>query len=267
MKDLTIIIPIHEYDKKISKHLESAILSIDRQKKIDEVINVLIVHDEKIKDLNIKNDYKSLKIDYLPNKGDTSYQGQVNYAVKQINTKYFSVLEFDDELSDTYIKNVKKHIIYYPDVEIFMALIIEVNSKNEALKLTNELVWSQQSAGENGTLGYLNTDSLSMQSDFKLSGAVIEKEAFEKIGGYKSNIQFMFMYEFLLRALENGLEIMTIPKVIYKHLLDREGSLFHDQLLNLSIKEKRFWYETARKEYNFNTDREIDLTPIQNKEE
>jgi hypothetical protein len=125
-------------------------------------------------------------------------------------------------------------------------------------------VWAQQFVGENGEMGYLNLNALKQYTDFKLSGAVIKKSDFENLGGYKSNIKLTFMYEFLLRALNNASKIYTIPKLGYKHLSTREGSLFNTYLNEMPVEERKFWFETATKESNFMNDRPIDLPKLGN---
>lgn len=260
MNNITFIIPIHKYNEKHKTLITNAINSIYEQ--IDHSTNFdvsLVIPKnikEKISNIIEKNKYKP-KI--ILNDGDTSYQNQVNFAVSKIETNYFSVVEFDDEISNTYLKNAEEHIKSYPDVDIFLTLIIETNDNNEGLKLTNELVWSIQGVGEVGELGFLNDTTLKQQSDFKLSGALIKTESFNKIGKYKTKIKHTFMYEFLLRALNNNLKILTIPKVLYKHYATRKDSITEDIINNISIKEKRFWYDTANKEFNFNDDRDIDI--------
>lgn len=263
MKDLSIIIPIHKYDNQVDDLLNNAITSIEKQKDKKEIINLFIILPKEIKN-NIEKIGSKNKIDikYIINENDTSYQNQINLAANKIKTKYFMVLEFDDELSNTYIKNVKEYVKHYPDVDIFLSLIIETNEKNEALKLTNEMVWSQHGIGDFGELGFLNSESLKLFTDFKLSGAVIKTNKFKEIGMYKTKIKLTFMYEFLLRAINNGIKIMTIPKVIYKHFLNRKDSLFEYYINNMSLEEKRFWHETAKKEYLFDTDRDIDITQL-----
>src|SRR5690606_21177104 len=124
-----------------------------------------------------------INIVLVKNEGKTDYQSQVNLGVKEANTEYFSVLEFDDEYSTSYFKNVRKYIDAYPEVDVFLTMMIEVNEKNEGIKLTNESVWAQQFVGENGEIGYLNLNIMKQYTDFKLSGAVIKKSEFVNLGG------------------------------------------------------------------------------------
>ena len=141
--------------------------------------------------------------------------------------------------------------------------MIEVNEQNQGIKLTNETVWAQQFVGENGEMGYLNMNALKQYTDFKLSGAVIKTSEFKNLGKYKVNIKLTFMYEFLLRALNNASKIFSIPKIGYKHFATREGSLFDNYLKNMPIDERKFWFETANKESNFMNDRPIDQSKLQ----
>lgn len=268
--NISIIIPIHEYNDKLSVLVTKAVESIEKQIEINKLPEIYIVYPGDLaesitgfKESMSRKYQDKLKFNLIPNMGETDYQSQVNLAVESITTDYFSVLEFDDELGTTHIKNAEKYIKSYPEIDIFLTMMIEVNEKNEGIKLTNETVWAQQFVGENGEMGYLNTNALKQYTDFKLSGAVIKKSEFKNLGGYKPNIKLTFMYEFLLRALNNASKIFSIPKIGYKHLATREGSLFDDYLKNMSIDERKFWFETATKESNFMNDRPIDLSKLQ----
>ena len=72
-----------------------------------------------------------------------------------------------------------------------------------------------------------------------------------------------FNYEFLLRFHKNGYKSMVIPKIGYKHVNMRNGSLFwlykNSEAVEYKIepKEALFWMESAKKEYMFNEDRHI----------
>lgn len=262
---ISIIIPVHEYNETVEPLLLTAIESVAKQSGHNELPEVVIVAPPSVVNATvpvISAEDRGVSISFVTNEGETDYQSQVNLAVKSLSTEYFSVLEFDDDFSAAFIKNAEKHIKYYPKVDIFLTMMIEVNNENQSIKQTNETVWAQQFVGENGEMGYLNVNSLKQYTDFKLSGAVINTEEFLNIGGYKPNIKLTFMYEFLLRALNNASVVFTIPKIGYKHLATREGSLFDDYLKNMSINERKFWFETATKESNFINDRPIDITGI-----
>lgn len=267
--NISVIIPIHEYNENISKLLENAIESVNKQEKIKELPKIYLVVAKKIekeiKDFLKKpsKTEKNATIEVIVNDDKTNFQSQINLGASKIDTKYFSILEFDDEYSSTYFHNVNKYINSYSDIDIFLTMMIEVNEKNEGLKLTNETVWSQQIVGENGEMGILNLKAIQQNTDFKISGAIINKEEYINLGGFKNNIDLTFNYEFLLRALNNACKIFVIPKIGYKHFANREGSLFDYYLKNMPINERKFWFETANKESHFTNDRIIDKSPLQ----
>jgi len=266
MKEITFIIPIHTYEEEYEQYILNALESIKRQKYRKGKSNVFLVigsvcYDE-IKEMIQKriiddSDFSCLLIELIKNEGDTSYQNQINLAVERVSTKYFSLLEFDDEISERYLKNMNDHINHTaPD--ILLPLIIETNKKNEGLNISNELLWSQQAIGDKGNLGVMNNEILLSNTNFNLSGATISKKSFLDVGGFKNNIKLTFMYEFLLRSVYNNLKVVGVPKVIYKHLIGRKNSAFNNAIDDMSINERRFWLETAKREYKFkNENREI----------
>ena len=282
--NVSVIIPIHEYNDDLSLLLTKAVESVFKQELLpvmvdgkevpEELPQLLLVYptelDESIigfRDAMIRK-HSATGVTHqnfvlIKNDGATDYQSQVNLGVESVTTDYFSVLEFDDEYGVTYFRNVLQHIKHFPKVDIFLTMMIEVNEQNQGIKLTNETVWAQQFVGENGEMGYLNVNALKQYTDFKLSGGIIKTSEFKNLGGYKPSIKLTFMYEFLLRALNNASKIRSISKIGYKHLATREGSLFDVYLKEMPVEERKFWFETATKESNFMNDRPIDLTRIQ----
>ena len=265
----SIIIPVHKCDDNVTSLLSKAVKTIESQLKIDTLPEIYVVYPTSIndciegwRDSMLRKYQNKLKFHLVVNEGKTDFQSQINLGANKVTTDYFSILEFDDEYSTTYFYNAEKYIKAFPDVDIFLSMMVEVNEKSEGLKLTNETVWSQQIVGENGEMGYLNANALKQNTDFKLSGAILKKDEFLSLNGFKSNIKLTFMYEFLLRALNNACKIYSIPKIGYKHLATREGSLFNQYLNEMPIDERKFWFETATKESNFINDRVIDLSRL-----
>ena len=277
--NITTIIPIHEYNDTISTFLTNAVESIIKQERlpltdggVNDIPLIALVFPPAIeegivgfRDALIRKyaniiTFKNFLL--IKNEGETDFQSQINCGVNNIETEYFSILELDDEYSNTYFKNALLYIKSFTDVDIFLTMMIETNDKNEGIKLTNEVVWSQQFVGENGEMGYLNLNSLKQYTDFKISGAVIKKSEYLTIGGLKSKIKLTFNYEFLLRALTQAAKVMVISKIGYKHLAVREGSLFDGYGKDMSMEERKFWFETAKKEANVVNDRDIDMSTL-----
>jgi len=271
--NLTTIIPVHQFDDKIEILLTAALDSVLKQDKIgDDRPPVLVVYaaaldnNETFKTYLNSKAIKGLDVTYIKNEGKTDFQSQINFGVEKVETDWFSILEFDDELSTTYYKNVLHHIEKMDNVDLFLPILVETNENQEALKITNETVWSKQFVGENGEMGFLNVNALNQYTDFKFSGGVFKKEEFNAIGGLKSNIVLTFTFEFLLRMLNNGSNIYTIPKIGVKHFATREGSLFDEYGKTLTIEERKFWFDTAKKESNFFNDRVIDMSLLKTAE-
>lgn len=265
--NITVIIPVHEFDEKVEKLLDNALTTVEKQVGVYELPEVLLVYALRVEKeineyLSKKVINEKLKVTALMNEGKTDFQSQINFGVENVKTDYFSILEYDDEYSTTYFKNALNYSFMYPKTDIFLTLMIETDVNNQAVKLTNETVWAQQFVGENGEIGFLNLNVLNQYTDFKISGALIKTSEFKNIGGLKSNIKLAFNYEFLLRGLNNASKIFSIPKIGYKHLAVREGSLFDDYLKNMSMAERKFWFETAKKEANFLKDRIIDTSSL-----
>jgi hypothetical protein len=266
MSKITVILPIHEFNETVEKYLKSSIESVLKQ--VDSKPELLIVYTHRAEEGGILNFFKSIesgrdRITTIKNESKTDFCGQINFGVKNIKTEYFSILEYDDEYSIIYFRNADKHIEHLSDVGMFLPITIDVDDKTgQPLQLVNQNIWSNGYVGENGVLGYLNSKSLNEFSFYTLGGSVIKKSDYIAVGGLKSNIILSFTYEYILRFLNNGNKIYTIPKFGYKHIINRDGSLFMGYAAELSQEERRFWFETANKESHFFNDREIDTTKV-----
>jgi hypothetical protein len=269
MSKVTVVLPIHEFGEDIKKYLEAAINSVLKQ--VGSKPQLLVVYTHRAEEGGILSFLDgglfTEQVKYIKNDGKTDFCSQVNFGVKNIETDYFSILEFDDEYSITYFRNVDKHINILTDVGMFLPITIDVDDKtNQPLQLVNQNIWSNGYVGENGTLGYLNSRSLNEFSFYTLGGSVIKKSDFLAVGGLKSNIILAFTFEFFQRFIDAGNKIYTVAKFGYKHIINRDGSLFMGLGSTLTNDERRFWFETAKRESHFFSDREIDSTKIVNEE-
>ena len=120
--NITVIIPVHEFNETVQTYLDKAIESIQKQENINEKPQILIVYptliDDELKVYMKKYFETDLKILYVKNEGNIDYQSQVNLAVDSVITDYFTVLEFDDELGTTYCKNSSNYIANYPEIDL-----------------------------------------------------------------------------------------------------------------------------------------------------
>lgn len=254
---LTTIIPVHSVAGDFEKYFENALESVRSQKeKIDKVMIVRCPCPD-VKSVLESYDFKGLEVEIVENNSGKDFIRQINFAVDKVDTEYFSYLEFDDEYSMNWYKNVKQYIQAYNDVPLFLNLIVDTDTEGKFAGFSNEPVWALNFSEE---LGYLDIETLNSYPNFSTSGMVMKTDVFKTIGRFK-NLKLSFMYELMLRVLHNGYKIMTIPKIGYKHVNSRPGSMFfkykNDPETQLTPDEAKFWMETAKKEYFFNFDRNI----------
>lgn len=262
MKDITVILPIHEFTADTAKWLKMSVNSVNLQ--VVKPEKFIIVYNPSI-EKDIKNsitdeEISSIKdiIEYLPNtSNEFDFCSQINFATEHVKTEYFSFLEFDDEYSRIWFKNVKKYIEAYPEVEMFLPIVVDTDEKGVFAGFTNEATFAANFSQE---MAYLTNDVLQSYQNFQTSGSVIKKRVVEDFGGFKSSMKLTFIYEFLLRLTYNSVSIMTIPRLGYKHTNLREGSIFWNYKYGenkILEDEVKFWLETAKKEYFFTNDRSI----------
>jgi len=188
---------------------------------------------------------------------EPNFAKQVNHGVKIAKSNWCSVLEFDDEYSNIWFKNALKYMDIYKDVEVFLPIVVDVDEKLVFAGFTNEATFAANISSE---IGILTNETLQNFQNFQFSGMVFKKEKYEEIGGMKSNIKLTFGYELFLRLTHNSTKIMTIPRIGYKHVNLREGSIFYNYKngdTQLKPEEVKFWIESAKKEYFFTSDRKI----------
>lgn len=122
MKDLTVIIPLHEYDDTIGNSLMNAIESVKKQENDDNNTSIIIVAKNDIVSL-IKNKISKVKgIDILSNDGETDFCSQINLGAANCKTKYFSILEFDDAYAPKWFKNAAQYLNCDPSINICLPL-------------------------------------------------------------------------------------------------------------------------------------------------
>lgn len=256
--NISIVLPVHELTGENNiKLFNAALASVDNQEvKPDEVLVVVPEGSEVSKTLTEMDlTTYDVKVTIIENPGKTDFATQVNYGVSQCNTEWFSILEFDDEYSIKWFKNVVTYREAHTDVDVFMPIIIDINEPDGGfMGLTNEAVWANSFSDE---LGILDNNALLSFQNFNIDGVTMKKSSFEDAGGFKSNIKLTFIYEFLLRLTFKDHKVMVIPKYGYKHLNQRPGSLFNSYKSEIDPVEANWWLSQAKKEYYFDNEREI----------
>ena len=255
---LSVILPIKTSKAKdFDEYFQKAIESLKNQQV--EIEEILIVHtpEEQLKSILTSFDFGSLPVKLLEWTSEPNYCSQVNFGIKNAKGTWISLFEFDDEYSNIWFKNVKKYISSYPEVQVFLPVVVEVDEKGVFAGFTNEATFAANFTQE---IGFLTNETLQDYQNFQTAGSVFKKTLIDDFGGFKPSIKLTFIYEFLLRLTYNSVSVMTIPKLGYKHVNLREGSIFWNYKYGDSKMiedEVKFWLQTAKKEYFFSDDRVI----------
>ena len=260
--NVSVILPISSSKAKNFEELfDGCITSIQNQTtKIDELV---IVHSDEESLVGYLSNYNfsGLSVNMVVNTGDIDFSSQVNLGVENAKNEWISILEFDDEYASIWFKNVKRFVEAYPEYEGFLSLVVDVDNKGAFAGFTNEATFA---ASMNTEIGVLTNEVLLNYQNFQSSGMVIKKETYQDLGGFKPSMKLTFVYEFLLRLTYNSAKIMTIPRIGYKHVNLREGSIFWNYKngeQRVSDNEVKFWLDAAKKEHFFVEDRNIKYEP------
>ena len=255
---LSVILPIKSSKAKdFDEYFEKAISSLKNQTVGFEELVIVHTQEESLIDHLNSYDFGDLNVTKLLWDKDPSYASQVNYGIENAKGTWVSLFEFDDEYSSIWFKNVQKYVESFPDVQMFLPVVVETDEKGLFAGFTNEATFAANFSQE---MGILTNDTLQEYQNFQTAGSVFKKSIIEDFGGFKPSIKLTFIYELLLRLTYNSVSIMTIPRLGYKHVNLREGSVFWNYKFGVDKMiedEVKFWIQTAKREYFFTDDRSI----------
>jgi hypothetical protein len=260
--DLTIVLPIKSAVVPFfDDFFEKSIQSIKNQEV--QPSEVIIIHTSEINltEFLKSYDFGDLNVRMIEWDLEPNFCDQVNLGVAESKTKWVTILEFDDEYSKIWFKNAKKYSEVYTDVDCFLPIVVDVDDKGVFAGFTNEATFAANFSQE---MGYLTNETLHTYQNFQTSGMVIKKDTFVDFGGFKPSMKLTFVYELFLRLTYNSVKIMSIPRLGYKHINLRQGSIFWNYKngdTTLSEDEVKFWINSAKKEYFFVEDRNIKYEP------
>ena len=259
---LSVILPIKSaLAKDFNEYFEKAIKSLQTQQVEFEELVIVHTQEETLVTLLNEYDFGNINVTKLLWDKEPNYCAQVNFGVENAKGKWVSLFEFDDEYSLIWFKNVKKYMEAYPEVQIFLPVVVDTDEKDAFAGFTNEATFAANFSQE---IGYLTNDTLQEYQNFQTAGSVIKTEVLQDFGGFKPSMKLTFVYELLLRLTYNSVSIMTIPRLGYRHSNLREGSIFwgyrygDEKILEDEVK---FWIASAKREYFFTDDRVIKYQP------
>ena len=254
MKDITVIIPLVEYREELSTYYERSISSVLRNDISEEISIIFVGPSSSIKHIKDNFGFGAREVLFIENNKNIELQFQINKAVKDVKTTYFSILEYDDVYTSIWFKNVAYYAEHQPETSLFLSLMEVFDEQHPeigGIGYANEPVWASSFSDE---IGFVDNDSLKNYYNFIVSGGVFKKSDFLAVGGLKNNIKVFFWYELLLRMTHNDKKIYVIPKIGYEHYLNVENSL-SSSFATMENEELDFWFKTAQEEYVYKTDR------------
>jgi hypothetical protein len=257
MKNITILVPVHKLDNDYDKMLENA---LDSVKEFHNDVKVKIICPEKLnKKIKEFNFGQKLEVEVIYNTSkETDFCSQINLGIDACDTEWFSILEVDDEYQKPWLKSMNEYVNEYPDADVFLTIVKDIDPEGEFASFTNESVWAY---GFSDKQGVLDNEVLLEYQNYQTSGGLYRTSVIKNNGSFKNNIKLTFSYELLLRLTNNGVNVMSVPKIGYRHVNLREDSLFwnykNDDKEKLTENEVKFWLETAKKEFFYKNKREI----------
>lgn len=249
-EDLTVIIPVDRLDENTKPLFDKALESALEQ---GADVKVIVVGPKAEIEKAKSEDDKSKRIVLVENE-DVNLPKQVNVAVNEVKTTYFSVLEYDDTYSKNWFDNVDKYSEAYPGLFAYLPINEVFDYKNglNPIGYLNEPVWASSFSEK---LGFFDNESLMNYVNVNCTGGVFNKDMFVEIGGLKESIKLAFWYEFILRANYKAKAIYVVPKVGLHHGVNRDGSLIDTYQKTMTPEESDWWLNLAREEYFFKKDR------------
>jgi hypothetical protein len=253
---ISVILPLHKINEDYKVMLTNAVNSVEQF--YEDVILTIVCPGfvkEEIEKMDLS---QKLSIKYVVHTSDTNFCNQVNKGIEQCTTEWFTILEVDDEYKSIWLKSMSDYILENPNVDVFLPVVRDINVEGKFLSFTNESLWAY---GFTENQGMLEKDVLLEFQNYQTSGGLFKTQMMKDNGMFKDNIKMVFSYELLLRLTNNGVNVMSVPRIGYQHVNFREDSLFwsykNDKKSKLSEKEVKFWLDSAKKEYFFKNKRDI----------
>ena len=175
-----------------------------------------------------------------------------------------SIMEYDDHYNTKWFKMFNDYLRKYSDVSIFLPINVTHDVKSNAYDFVNHIAWStgftasqdNEEVAAMDNIGFITFNALKSVSLFNLTGGIFKTKDWLN---YKPSIKVAFNYEYLLRATNKGQMVYVVPKEGYYHEIFREGSLSSEYLANMDDKENAAWFELAKSEYIYESDRHISI--------
>jgi hypothetical protein len=251
------IIPLHKWDERVFRALDSI-------PNLSNIHPVIVTTEEIGQKIESVSKGRNLYI-VSDNFESTSYQTLVNFGILHVKEimdddidNFISILEYDDELYPNAIATfIKYHLANDSDVYAPLVSFVEDSKENEKPNLIsfgNEACWA---GGMSEEIGKFDFNMLLKMNFVFVNGCFFNIDCFDH-GLFKPKIKVFYDYEFILRMVYSGLDIIGIPKLTHKHYMSPDGAMM-TMVNTLSKEEREYWLSVSRKEYFFDTDEDRNI--------
>lgn len=260
IKELMVVVPVHEYNETVKEYLEKALLSVESNRENTEtkLITTVVGPEDVIKEINNSMGNVKATFNTFVNSGSTDFCSQVNSVVYDKKPEYFSILEFDDTYSSKWFKMVNDYYYTNEDVSLFLPINTQHNVLDNSYRFENEIIWASSFSNE---MGYIDNECLQTYTAFNITGGVFNGDDFISVGGLKPSMSVSATYEFLLRLTGKGLKVFVVPKEGYIHTVLRENSLLSNYL-EMQDADIDKWFRLAKRESKYTEDRNMSIDTI-----
>jgi len=180
--NISVVLPVESSKhKNFTDLFKSCIVSVQQQIKesvrgenVVDDIELVIVHsgEESLVEQINNTDFSGLTTNVIHNEGDTDFSTQVNLGIEKSSHEWVTVLEFDDEISSIWFRNVYKYINAYPHIKGFLPIVVDTDENDTFAGFTNEATFA---ANMNSEIGILTNEVLLNYQNFQTSGMVFKK--------------------------------------------------------------------------------------------
>lgn len=198
---LSIIIINFNYYKFLKKSIQSCTSFYDKY----NFFELILIDDgstDESKDYIYNLNLPYLKKYYLKNVG---IEKAINFAVNECKGKFFSRLDSDDFLHESFFHEFKKNIKLFRKYDFLYSNYFLVDKKNKFLKKVYLPLFAKKEIFERG--------------DFLASGTILKKNIFLKFGGYNTEVKNCGLenYELILKIINSGSKGKKINKFLFSY--------------------------------------------------
>lgn len=256
---LAYIIPSHRKTDTLQSAIESALSQTEKS------VVIVATTEEVASEIN---NQQSSRLFVVTTNEDTSYQTLVNLGIEKARglkgVEWVSFLEHDDRLLPKATELFTQYCEQFDDAQMFAGLTLVVEPSDDGppglRMMANEAAWAPNVMEEPGVFDF---NAMLRMNFIFLNGCFIHLDVFDSVGMLKPNMRFYSDYEFALRVVYGGIIVRSIPKATHYHFV--EGEAFKEYQ-DAPRDETTFWVNTARKEYFFEFDREVEYAPAEETE-